>query len=171
MWVDGVGLESEDGRRKDDQSGRLAVASWTMLSVFRERSYTLQACTRHSELAKLWAEREKGGGCSGCGCTVVCACRSGYSPHNARDIVKEAGCLIIIFVGIIVAMGNCGSKQQKKDAVIADAGSGPGSSSSSKPNQQSNKLGEKRNDEDDMDAVRYLRKQKGSPSKVGRSPK
>ena len=115
----------------------------------------------------------KGGGC---GCTIVCACRSGYSPHNARDIVKEAGCLIIIFVGIIVAMGNCGSKQQKKDAVIAgamhaDAGSGPGSSSSSKPNQQSNKLGEKRNDEDDMDAVRYLRKQKGSPSKVGRSPK
>lgn len=103
----------------------------------------------------------------------MCACRSGYSPHNARDIVKvkEAGCLIIIFVGIIVAMGNCGSKQQKKDAVIADAGSGPGSSSSSKPNQQSNKLGEKRNDEDDMDAVRYLRKQKGSPSKVGRSPK
>ena len=117
-------------------------------------------------------------GCSGCDCTIVCACRSGYSPHtcNARDIVKEAGCLIIIFVGIIVAMGNCGSKQQKKDAFIAgavhaDAGSGPGSSSSSKPNQQSNKLGEKRNDEDDMDAVRYLRKQKGSPSKVGRSPK
>ena len=73
-------------------------------------------------------------------------------------------------------MGNCGSKQQKKDAVIAgavhaDAGSGPGTSSSSKPNQQSNKLGEKRNDEDDMDAVRYLRKQKGSPSKVGRNPK
>ena len=101
----------------------------------------------------------------------MCACRSGYSPHNARDIVKEAGCLIIIFVGIIVAMGNCGSKQQKKDAVIADAGSGPGSSSSSKPNQQSNKLGEKRNDKDDMDAVRYLRKQKGGPSKVGRSPK
>ena len=106
----------------------------------------------------------------------MCACRSGYSPHNARDIVKEAGCLISIFVGIIVAMGNCGSKQQKKDAVIAgaghaDAGSGPGSSSPSKPNQQSNKLGEKRNDEDDMDAVRYLRKQKGSPSKVGRSPK
>lgn len=37
------GVESEDGRRKDDQSGRLAVASWTMLSVFRERSYTLRA--------------------------------------------------------------------------------------------------------------------------------
>lgn len=83
--------------------------------------------------------------------------------------------LIIYFVGIIVAMGNCGSKQQKKDAFIPGAvhaeRSGPGSSSSSKPNQQSNKLGEKRNDEDDMDAVRYLRKQKGSPSKVGRSPK
>eukprot|EP00563_Minutocellus_polymorphus_P019408 CAMPEP_0197721128 /NCGR_PEP_ID=MMETSP1434-20131217/4281_1 /TAXON_ID=265543 /ORGANISM="Minutocellus polymorphus, Strain CCMP3303" /LENGTH=68 /DNA_ID=CAMNT_0043306087 /DNA_START=185 /DNA_END=391 /DNA_ORIENTATION=+ len=64
-------------------------------------------------------------------------------------------------------MGNCGSKQKKDEAVIAGvgAGVGAGSSSSSKQNQQSNKLVEERNDKDDLDAVRYLRKQKESPSK------
>ena len=64
-------------------------------------------------------------------------------------------------------MGNCGSKQKKDEAVIAGVGAGAGSSSSSKQNQQSNKLVEERNDKDDLDAVRYLRKQKESPSKKG----
>ena len=68
-------------------------------------------------------------------------------------------------------MGSCGSKQKKDEAVAGAGSSGRAdpASSSSKPNQKANKLvAEGRNDQDDIDAVRYLRKQKESPTKVRR---
>ena len=66
-------------------------------------------------------------------------------------------------------MGSCGSKQKKDEAVAGPGSNGPAGSSSSKPNQKAHMPAEGRNDQDDIDAVRYLRKQKESPTKVRRS--
>ena len=65
-------------------------------------------------------------------------------------------------------MGSCGSKQKKDEAVAGPGSNGP-AGSSSKPSQKGNMPVEERNDQDDIDAVRYLRKQKESPTKVRRS--
>ena len=67
------------------------------------------------------------------------------------------------------SMGSCGSKQKKDEATAGPGSSGRAQSSSSKPNQKRSMPTEGRNDQDDIDAVRYLRKQKESPTKVRRS--
>ena len=67
------------------------------------------------------------------------------------------------------SMGSCGSKQKKDEATAGPGSSGRAQSSSSKPNQKGSMPAEGRNDQDDIDAVRYLRKQKESPTKVRRS--
>lgn len=66
-------------------------------------------------------------------------------------------------------MGSCGSKQTKNEAVGGPGSSDSAGSSSSKPNQKANVPAEGRSDQDDIDAVRYLRKQKESPTRVRRS--
>ena len=67
------------------------------------------------------------------------------------------------------SMGSCGSKQKKDEETAGPGSSGRAQSSSSKPNQKRSMTTEGRNDQDDIDAVRYLRKQKESPTKVRRS--
>jgi len=84
-----------------------------------------------------------------------------------RNIVKaQTRPPLLVYIETDI-MGSCGSKQKKVEASTVVAGSsGAGSSSSSKPNQQSNTVGRERDDQEDIDAVRYLRKQKESPTKV-----
>ena len=90
--------------------------------------------------------------------------------HIAKDIIVNKAASISIQEKTDI-MGSCGSKQKKDEAVAGAGSSGRAgsASSSSKPNQKANKLvAEGRNDQDDIDAVRYLRKQKESPTKVRR---
>ena len=91
--------------------------------------------------------------------------------HIAKDILVNKAASFSIQEKTDIIMGSCGSKQKKDEAVAGAGSSGIAdpASSSSKPNQKANKLvAEGRNDQDDIDAVRYLRKQKESPTKVRR---
>ena len=83
-----------------------------------------------------------------------------------QDCKKVNKVATSLSVSKLTNMGSCGSKQ-KKDEAVAGPGSS-GSAGSSKPNQKANMPAERRNDQDDIDAVRYLRKQKESPTKVRR---